>query len=431
MCFTVKFVFVFILIACFLYFKVDKFIKILYNLFKIIGKIMVENKQILREFFEFSLSCSAAKTGIRLKSEPELSKMLGVGRQRIRGVINDLVERGFLSRKHGSGTFVRKAYSGELKNDPEYFIKPFGVIPDAVFEADPSRSTICPDEEMQRLRIGVQVDHAVDNGVNYCLFQFLCEKIEAAGHYPVKYYGREERHKTVKEYATYLLELGCDGFLHNIMKPKSFQQALAEAYPKQHMPVNYIASGQNDLCMQSVALMDVYESISRGTRILLEKGYEKIALIMRPGWGSEYPAPINIFLQTLNNNHVNHYHESILINTNVTPDFSVALNLSLDALFIRNQPDALLVMDDHFLPGTRDFLREKGFKVGKDIGVLALTNKCLPSNDDVDWSRLELDPQLLAEAAVRNILDMIMNNDGVSRVYCQVASWIPGNTLRF
>jgi DNA-binding LacI/PurR family transcriptional regulator len=60
------------------------------------------------------------KRGDRLPSEIELSKNFGVSRQTLRRAIDELVEEGFIERKHGSGTYIT---SPKLeKNDKKLLI---------------------------------------------------------------------------------------------------------------------------------------------------------------------------------------------------------------------------------------------------------------------------------------------------------------------
>jgi len=53
--------------------------------------------------------------GDRLPSEPELAQQLGVSRSSLRAAITLLEEEGFLSRRHGSGTYV--THRPVLRND--------------------------------------------------------------------------------------------------------------------------------------------------------------------------------------------------------------------------------------------------------------------------------------------------------------------------
>jgi len=62
----------------------------------------------LARIFEYGLCIPPARTGLRLKSEPELARMLEINRMLIRSMLSDFVERDILLRRHGSGTYLRK-----------------------------------------------------------------------------------------------------------------------------------------------------------------------------------------------------------------------------------------------------------------------------------------------------------------------------------
>jgi len=66
------------------------------------------NQDELARIFEYGLCIPPARTGLRLKSEPELARMLEINRMLIRSMLSDFVERDILLRRHGSGTYLRK-----------------------------------------------------------------------------------------------------------------------------------------------------------------------------------------------------------------------------------------------------------------------------------------------------------------------------------
>jgi GntR family transcriptional regulator len=65
--------------------------------------------QQLAELLSRDISAGALEPGARLPSEPELSRLHGIGRPTVRQATELLVQRGLVERKRGSGTFVRTA----------------------------------------------------------------------------------------------------------------------------------------------------------------------------------------------------------------------------------------------------------------------------------------------------------------------------------
>lgn len=95
-------------------------------------------------------------TGAKLPAEPELSLAHGVSRATIREAVRGLVEAGYLSRVHGSGTYVafRPTLRHTLERNLSYtrLIEQAGLVPGRrLLGVESSRAG---DEEAERLGLG-------------------------------------------------------------------------------------------------------------------------------------------------------------------------------------------------------------------------------------------------------------------------------------
>ena len=389
----------------------------------------------LIHFFEFCLSQSPSRSGIQLQSEPELARLLNEGRQKIRRVLNDLVERGYLTRRHGSGTFVRKVYPIPTELNPEKLLREAQLLPENIFQPENRDTTSQPDFQAQQLRIGLPGKPALITRANYMIYEAARKRIEHLGFLPVtythftpKYWSESAR----KDFRQELQEIRCDGFLAEIRWSLIFRNALLDAFDSIMLPVSYFYPGTIEITLEPLVNLDSHEAISRGVRLLAERGYQRIAMIAQHGRQEDTIAPLHVYLQSLIYNRLTAYQEPLILSSELI-DNNCPENLLfqlLDILFKRNAPDALLVEDDHFLPTVHRFLKQNNLHPGREIGVITLANKNSPFEDDINWSRLEFNPSEIGILAVDKLVAAIEQPNMAICSMSQQAAWVQGNTVR-
>jgi DNA-binding LacI/PurR family transcriptional regulator len=388
----------------------------------------------LISFFEFCLSQSPCSSGLRLQSEPELARLLNEGRQKVRRALNDLVERGYLTRRHGSGTFVRKVYPASAELNPETFLCKVQILPENIFHPETRDTTSHPDFQAQQLRIGLPGNSARFTKTNYSIYEAARRRIEDLGFIPVTYTRFTPENWTepaLREFRRELQEIRCDGFLAEVRWSRLFRNALQDVFGSNYLPISYFYPGSIDITAEPLVNLDIHEAIRRGVRILAEQGYQRIAMLAMPGRKEDKIAPLHVYLQSLIDNCLTAYQAPLILPlTHLDKHFEDLVFQSLDLLFSRNAPDALLVGNDHFLPVVQRYLNRNNLQPGREIGVITLANKNSPFEDGVNWSRLEFNPAAIGALAVDNLADAIEQPNEPICSMSQRAAWIPGESIR-
>lgn len=376
----------------------------------------------LLEFFQLSLSRPPCFPGRRLLSELELSRVLGAGRQQIRGILDELETQGFITRKQGSGTFVRKLYPYTPRLGEESLFKAIRLLPEMLFQEGTSPS-VTPDQQAQQLRIGISGAFALRTSVNYRIFQGALQRLEELGCKAVTAVATGEEQ--------FLLPAEpCDGYLCDAVHASQLRQQLSMRQGDSGVlvPVSYFHCGYLELLEEPLVILDTYEAVQRCMRILFQRGFRRIAFI-----GGEVLTcrrkPVQIYLDALTEYNEYEYRGMLMLDMNSDHRDQQTREWLLE-LLQRNKPEVLLIHDDHILPVVQQVCGELQLVMGEDVGVCAITNRgCGPAEAGVQWSGLKFDPGWLGRQAVDNLLAAIRQPGVPIPSISQHAAWVEGATL--
>lgn len=382
-------------------------------------------KEELIRVFEYLLSRGPCRNGIQLRSEPELGRIFNENRQKIRRVLDDFVERGFIFRKHGSGTFVRKAFPAAEAPEATEVARLIRISPEQIFLLTPrALKSPQPDRTEQSLRIGIPNDSRFLMWTNNVIFEAARNRIEFLGHIAVPYVQYDiglEKFKSPQQLAEEFRLNHCDGYLFEILWYKTMQEALQLAFGKTEVPAIYFWPGSTPVTCQPLIQIDTDEAVRRAVDLFAGFGYRRIALINMED--TAHPAlPERVIYQRQIAAHRLDYEEVITL---VGP-LGNSLASSLDALFERHPPDAVYIADDHYLPVFQRWLERSGIEPGRDLGIIALSNAQVENVVPAEWSRLEFDPAQVGLFAVDHLIRTINSPNAILCNFSHQATWKPG-----
>lgn len=375
--------------------------------------------------FEYLLSRGPCRNGIQLRSEPELGRIFNENRQKIRRVLDDFVERGFIFRKHGSGTFVRKAFPAAEAPEATAVARLIRISPEQIFLLTPRASkSPHPDRTEQSLRIGIPNDIRFLMWTDNVIFEAARSRIEFLGHVAVPYEQYNlglENFKSPEQLAEEFRLNRCDGYLFESLWYENMQEALHLAFGKTEVPAIYFWPGSTPVNCQPLIQIDTDEAVRRAVDLFAGFGYRRIALINMED--SAHPAlPERVIYQRQIAAHRFDYEEVVTL---VGPIGSGLAN-SLDALFERHPPDAVYIADDHYLPVFQRWLEQRGIEPGRDLGIIALSNAQVENVVPAEWSRLEFDPAQVGLFAVDHLVRTINSPNALLCNFSHQATWKPG-----
>lgn len=375
----------------------------------------------LLEFFLFCLSRPPCRPGCRLVSELELANLTGEGRQKLRGILNELERQGYLSRKKGSGTFVRKLVPYEPRYTEEEIFSRIRLLPEAIFQSR-EHDGAGPDLQAQQLRIGISGAFALKTSVNYRIFEAACRRLEELGCRTVTAVAADDG-------SFQLPDTLCDGYLCEVRQAAQLRAKLAAISPEAvRTPVSFFHPGSYPVAEEPLVTLDTYEALRRGVHILAERGFRRIAFA-----GCTIRAcrrtPLQVFLEALTEERLFDYRDMVIADLD-NADREPHVLRDLRELFDREVPEAILVQNDHLLHAIQEVCRERKLEFGSDIGILAITNRGgekLPGA--VRWSALEFDPVWVGERAAESLVAAIRAPGSPVSSFSQLAAWVEGATL--
>ncbi len=372
--------------------------------------------------FKYLLSCPPCRSGMRLRSEPELGRLLSESRQKVRRSLDVLVEDGYLTRKHGSGTYVRKVYPVEDAPSEEEIMNYTGINSEQIFMLDQTRSNHIPEHKKHRLKIGIPGDSTLLSTVNDLIVNGAMNRLEELEYKAIKYshinYKLTSGLKSIEDLAKEFSKIKCDGYIFECRWADIYKKAFELAFGKDLTPpVTYLWNGSLPVDHEPLVQIDTNEALSRAVRILHNMGFSRIGLICMDIYYHNSSEEVEVY--DLSMQKAGLEYRSI-IKCNETR--GKKLKNQLSELWKNNRPDALYVADDHFLPLVMAWMQENKLRDGKDIKIITLWNKC---GHTPSVSRLEFDPRQVGMLAVNNMVRSInMTDEGICS-FSHQAKWVP------
>ncbi len=382
----------------------------------------------LAKTLEAALGESPAAAGRRLVSEPELAKLCGVSRQTLRSALDMLIADGFIARRHGSGTYVRKVSGRDA----------IAALPRPSFQAeriflqendDPAAPhELLPGQKV--MLIGATEELATPG--NRAMLRGIEERVESLGHklklIPELTFD-DEACLLPDGFEEALRKANCDGYIQMANCRKRFLKGISLAFPrKQCQPVYYVWAGVwtiND-CHPLINL-DTADSVRLALSKMAANGRKRIAMLLleHSQWSWIREDMESAYIWSASSLGLSYRATQTVEGIDKANEASAALEKLWSGA---EAPDGLYVADDHFLPFVAEWLERKGLKPGRDIGVVTLSNLGQKIDGSRKWSQTRFCQEQTGRLATDLLLRAIQTAGEELCSYAQRPQWIQGET---
>ena len=387
--------------------------------------------QQLTDLLYYRLSASPSRAGLRLIPERELAAALGIARYQIRIALDNLVELQVLTRKHGSGVYVRKV-PDPLPQGARGLKRWLSLLtPDELFAKSRTSPRLKADPSHVRLRMGVWWQSLYPSESVNLLWAGAVDQAKDLGHDLTfhdidSFESQEDKTRTLQESPDFLL---CDG--HLILVPLA--QTYFEAKGERNLPAVFIWPGMCDPSLQPLIRIDANEALTESMRHLAEAGCRRIALLgldtsdqaVLPFIQSHQRRFDPVYASTTKSMGLRYQRSAYSRPDTRSAAEAVHFLLSEGEAF-----DGLVVADDVVLEHALPALEARGLRPGVDIGLITFSNHRRALPPGYRWSRMEFHPYQLGRLAVQCLVKDIQSAGEDLLSFSHQPQWISGDTHR-
>ena len=392
---------------------------------------MTIDAQQLTDLLYYRLSASPSRAGLRLIPERELAAALGIARYQIRIALDNLVELQVLTRKHGSGVYVRKV-PDPLPQGARGLKRWLSLLtPDELFAKSRTSPRLKADPSHVRLRMGVWWQSLYPSESVNLLWAGAVDQAKDLGHDLTfhdidSFESQEDKTRTLQESPDFLL---CDG--HLILVPLA--QTYFEAKGERNLPAVFIWPGMCDPSLQPLIRIDANEALTESMRHLAEAGCRRIALLGLDTSDQAVPPFIQshqrrfdpVYASTTKSMGLRYQRSAYS-----RPDARSAAEAVHFLLSEGEAFDGLVVADDVVLEHALPALEARGLRPGVDIGLITFSNHRRALPPGYRWSRMEFHPYQLGRLAVQCLVKDIQSAGEDLLSFSHQPQWISGDTHR-
>ena len=360
---------------------------------------------------EYQLSQPPSQAGRRLKTVRELARIIGTSHFTVYRSLLDLVERGVLTRKPGSGIYVRKVPSSVSPPPPGNGASL--LKSESIFAEDPPQTRKRAKVEAARLLIDLWWETRAPSKSAQLLQRGIIDQAREQGH---RLRLRKLNVESNGAPSHAVPTPGCDG---NIVLV-NVAEAVHRIIPANRPPTVYLWVGNASPDYQPLVEIDMDSALERAVCLLAREGHERIAIL---GWNSEKSRMQRVYDRTLQElgQGYRRAEYSDLVEEN---DVAAVRRLFSGA----DAPQALYVTDDikthHILP----VLRSLGREPGRNLAMITHANYGSPLPAGIEWSRLEFDPYSVGRLAMQSLVRDIESSGDDLLSFSHRAAWRPGKT---
>ena len=379
----------------------------------------------LEKVLEYALSRPPSSAGLRLRSERDLAALFKTDHFKVRKSLSELVRKGVLVRRHGSGTYVRKVPKVSHAFAPETL-----QIPSQSLFAinQPERDYVPrlePMKHQQQLHLSLWADLEPEQiASRRALISGIVRQTERAGHFMSMHSvsGPDGQPIPVSELAQRLKNHPSDGYLVGSWTADEFIKAMG----KIQKPVVYFSDSSRLVEHEPMVMLDSLEAISRGINILAKKGYKRIGLIglYIPDDPLEHYDPMQKQYERTMADLGLSYNASVFCTTTIRESMAAIREL----LSRPEPPEAVLVTDDIVLNGVAEAFKMDGVVPGQNIAIITTSSVSSKLPEGIDWSRLEFDAEGMGEVIVNTLLGLLQTAGLRANSSAVYVKWLPGKT---
>jgi len=361
-----------------------------------------------------AISRLPARVGARLRSERELAASLSLTHARVRRAYRQLVEEGILVQQQGAGTFVRRVPNlPETPSDVEQRIRASDLL-HSQSSASPESATRAMRQELD-LGLWWQSLHVM-SPTQQSILASMVERIESLGHRVSLHAmnrGSSKLPITAEELAQRLRDNPRDAYLVNGWEAGLFAEALGQT----DRPIVYFSTHDMVSMPTPCIALDTYAAVAEAMAQFEAVGIDRVGMLIH--------APVLVdqkkHLQYLRRRgfDVQYGCVSAFELAPVADAVDQLLNAGCEGIYIE---------DNHLLPLFAEAIKARDLKPGSDIAVITHSNRNQPFADEVDWSCIQFDPELLGRQAVDTLVHATQDADFRPTRLAMRADWLPGAT---
>ncbi|MEH7248055.1 GntR family transcriptional regulator [Neobacillus niacini] len=343
----------------------------------------------------------------RIPSRVQLAKKYAVTRTTIERAISELVGEGYLYSKDGSGTYVSDLTKKKESESIKQSVKHWGVILPNILE----------DTYPGILR-GIE-----DIASNHSIVTQVCNT--------------DNDPEKQNQYIQNMLNYGVDGF---IIVPSIVETGNVSVFNEmQEKGVPFVACNRSITGVQSPKVIsNNYHGGYLATKHLIEQGYQNIAFIASVSYSISieryqgYLAAIADYGLIPNEEFV-HFEETSIASATFDRVNKIGRQRVEAMLSKDNRPDAFFCFDDLIAQGAYYAIRESGYQVGKEIGLVGYNDNYYICNSlPGELTSIDFKAYEVGEKAATMLLDL-MNGYKVSNIKTVVVQpdmKVRGSSLR-
>jgi DNA-binding LacI/PurR family transcriptional regulator len=352
---------------------------------------------------KLALTLPPVKAGMRLRPERELADRLGVGNKCIHRALQILTTERILSKRHGSGNYVRKIPLGLFPVETGEKIALEEIFPASELEAaEITRLASLP--EQQQLHIQLWSGFHRPGNDNYSTFLKIQEQITLNGHclVPREIVDADWQRRSLKDIIDELINCPADGYLVTSPLGELFAEAYRAAFHKEPDNVIYISSWGYEISLEPMIRQDGQEAMVRAIMKLHSCGFRKIAFL---GLDHQYhPAHIDRHVYDFAMNICQLAYRC----SNHTPYSTEKACKAMTAILEdEDPPEAVLIGTDKLLSGVVKALQSKKMVPGVDIAAIVINNSPQISDTATGWTSINFSKGLVGSLAANELLKLL------------------------
>lgn len=375
-----------------------------------------------------AIARAGAPAGVRLASEDELARKLGVGRRQVREAFDVLVENGMIVRRRGSGTYLRRKITNVDAGTQQV---PLRISAQSIFAQNtdlaspPSGSGRAPADISLQLSLWSDVGSS-SRSINHVVTSRLISQADE-GHHRVSIGTIRDAGDRLLSSDQLLKRLEAhpsDGHLVSTVCAEPFMEAWKRTTTRP--PVLFFHVATTDIMHDPTFMLDTDQAIRRAVDIFVREGHKRPAAL---GLDADGVLQQQSHVLREATERCGIENGGVVVAQAQFADTLRALRELLDAA---NPPDAIYVSDDLIFEYFREAMQVLNLVPGRDIAVITLARTDNPDiPGDSDWSRMVLDADNFGRRLARELIDWIRNGHDACPPTLRIAPvWVPGTTHR-
>lgn len=374
------------------------------------------------------LSSPPSCAGMQLLPERNLASNMGVSRNTVCRALDVLVKQGILSKRQGSGIFVRKVPQFTELQSPQN--SGFSAIAPSILFAQPKKQTrlrAIPAKSL--LKLGFWRDKKPVGESMIQVQRGIQDQAYKLGHrvyfHDFNPFGAQG--ETVANLLSQQNFAKYDGHLVLSILAPFFQQA-AKIKP---ITSAFLWNAQCNLDLSPLVHIDEDRAHQEALRHLLASGCTRVAFLGYDDSDDFTPQTVlpnvgrcDVIHREILSKHGLSFAEAAFAKPD-TASVSRAVNKLLSGDL---PPDGLYVSDDIILCNAFPLLEKARLRPGKELAVITHCNYGIPLPKGVNWSRMEFNPYQLGVLALQNLVREIESAGEEMLSFAHIPHWIPGTT---